>query len=230
MPRSRPWTAKAARPRRGRSAAPRSAARPPRATPRGRAVGTKKDGPPVTETGGPSLASARPRCVAYATGRGARKTARIAGVEQVDVFPSVRIASLVHAMTTIAELRAVLAPLLDDPYEERAADWLDDSDAFDRICRFCGAEAEWRRVWTGNRDSRGRKINRQGDVTRHDPACPVLRKDALLGRAPADQRAEEAPQPPGGPAAAPGDRARLDAGRQPVDAGAERVAAPHRGI
>src|SRR5262245_3259929 len=111
MPRSRPWTAKAARPRRGRSAAPRSAARPPPATPRGRAVGTKKDGPPVTGTGGPSLASARPRCVAYATGRAARKTARIGGMEQVDILPPVRVASLIDAVTTIAELRAVLAPL-----------------------------------------------------------------------------------------------------------------------
>jgi hypothetical protein len=58
------------------------------------------------------------------------------------------------------ELRAVLAPLLDDPW--RGVDWIpvDDRGAVDpmRACVFCG------------------------DGIAHLPDCPVLRRDALLGR------------------------------------------------
>ena len=52
---------------------------------------------------------------------------------------------------TIADLRAVLAPRLDDPWANF------DGDLY---CFWCY----------------------QGDHAQHDPDCPVLRKDELLGR------------------------------------------------
>jgi len=56
----------------------------------------------------------------------------------------------------VAELRAILAPLLWDPIR-----WEGMPDA--NVCVFCGSEAKYRKP-------------------EHAPDCPVLRKDALLGR------------------------------------------------
>jgi hypothetical protein len=84
---------------------------------------------------------------------------------QRDAFPGVRIASVLEAATTIAELRAVLAPLLDD--EGWAFHHSAPAGAYGIAeCVFCGAAC--------------------GDYGQppltHAPDCPVLRKDALLGR------------------------------------------------
>ena len=60
---------------------------------------------------------------------------------------------------TIAELRAVLAPLLDNPFRDL---WTY-SDP-DETCVFC--------------EHVGLAFDRQS----HEPGCPVLRRDELLGR------------------------------------------------
>lgn len=79
------------------------------------------------------------------------------------------------------ELRAVLAPLLDDPYEQfNTAGY--ECDEIDHRCRFCEMAMVWTRTWTGRRNARGRKINEWADATPHTSDCPVLRRDALLGR------------------------------------------------
>jgi len=67
--------------------------------------------------------------------------------------------ALDEMIATVATLRAVLEPLLDDPFYITA---------FDRpqrfVCVFC------------------RDI--QGHSATHHPDCPVLRRDVLLGRTP----------------------------------------------
>lgn len=60
---------------------------------------------------------------------------------------------------TIADLRAVLAPLLEQPY----VDWSEGE--YGRTCRFCLSGEPYR-----------------GDPPVHTPDCPVLRDDELLGR------------------------------------------------
>jgi hypothetical protein len=73
----------------------------------------------------------------------------------------------------IAELRAILAPLLDDPIKNET-------------CQFCGAEIREAYMAYGPYrfpdgqvlDLGPRRIPSQGE---HAPNCPVLRKDALLG-------------------------------------------------
>jgi hypothetical protein len=76
---------------------------------------------------------------------------------QADLFPPVRIAEIMAALTMIAELRTVAAPLLDEPFY---------IDPFHRparmICVFC------------------RTV--QGHSVVHAPDCPVLHRDELLGR------------------------------------------------
>lgn len=76
---------------------------------------------------------------------------------------------------TIADLRAVLAPLLDDPIRH---EW----DTFDGVdvCLLCGADntimpkpGSWRETL--------RMPECSGPV-QHAPDCPVLRRDELLGR------------------------------------------------
>jgi hypothetical protein len=74
----------------------------------------------------------------------------------------------------IAELRAILAPLLDDPF-------VGDEGAFS--CQFCrvtlGPE------WDATTHNHGplRYPHRDAHLFVHAPDCPVLRKDDLLGRA-----------------------------------------------
>lgn len=81
-----------------------------------------------------------------------------------------------HRAGVVGELRAILAPLLDDPY--------DDEGGFisDRRCRFCWATSTWKKRPTGRRDARGRNVREWADATPHKADCPVLRKDTLLGR------------------------------------------------
>jgi hypothetical protein len=66
----------------------------------------------------------------------------------------------------VDELRAILAPLLDEPLRNL------DPDAQLDICIFCLA-ARWVDP-SGRADVDG--------VFAHRPDCPVLRRDALLGR------------------------------------------------
>lgn len=70
------------------------------------------------------------------------------------------------AQTQRDALCAVLAPLLDDPLEY-------DSGNSCNACRFCGANDH--AVYTP-------RYHRP--ALTHEPDCPVLRKDELLGRAP----------------------------------------------
>lgn len=58
-----------------------------------------------------------------------------------------------HALAAVAELRAVLAPLLDEPWRTIA-----NYGEPDERCVFCD------------------------ETDPHAPDCPVLRRDALLGR------------------------------------------------
>lgn len=119
----------------------------------------------------------------------------IGPLEQRDLFPPVRLNLKIHddliqalvdrdyARDLVIALRAVLAPLLDDPYEMHDFEASYDLGG-DPIwwCRFCHVEPEWKRAWTGRRDARGHKINEDVDATPHVPDCPVLRRDELLGR------------------------------------------------
>lgn len=100
---------------------------------------------------------------------------------QRDMFPPIRLVRPYE--TTIAELRGLLAPLLDDPYEMHDFEVGYDfgGDPLYR-CRFCEVEPVWKRAWTGRLDKRGRKINEWVDKTPHKLLCPVLRRDELLGR------------------------------------------------
>lgn len=68
------------------------------------------------------------------------------------------------------ELRAVLAPVLADPLKADA-------------CQFCGADIRESYV-VSMPDSMGGGMRRVEQVGEHAPACPVLRRDALLGREP----------------------------------------------
>jgi hypothetical protein len=88
--------------------------------------------------------------------------------ENVAVEPTVYEAALDAGERRIAELRAILAPLLEDPFEyegqagpaRRAY-----------MCRFC-----LRTSYVGEHDVRA------GMLGEHAPDCRVLRRDALLGR------------------------------------------------
>lgn len=62
-------------------------------------------------------------------------------------------AEIEQHLAAVAELRAVLAPLLDDPHRNGS-----------HFCVFCGA------------------FLMDGDSGEHESDCPVLRRDALLGR------------------------------------------------
>jgi hypothetical protein len=99
-------------------------------------------------------------------------------LEQADLFPPVRVAEIMAALTMIADLRAVAAPLLDEPYTYGGCD---DCGSETR-CLFCRVEMTIGRRWTGRLDTRGRRINEDDDTTVHAPDCPVLRRDELLGR------------------------------------------------
>jgi hypothetical protein len=70
--------------------------------------------------------------------------------------PSFLIDAIKGAIEQVGALRAVLEPLLDHPYQSGGPYF-----APHQECRFCRAIL--------------------GDE-RHDPTCPVLRRDALLGR------------------------------------------------
>jgi hypothetical protein len=73
--------------------------------------------------------------------------------------------ALLERLTQRNELRAILAPLLDDP--------IDANECHDEswyVCRFCGKEAEVV------------EVHPRVYACDHAPDCPVLRKDELLGR------------------------------------------------
>jgi hypothetical protein len=81
----------------------------------------------------------------------------------------------------IAELRAVVALVLDSPFELQSLGGYE-SEETERRCRFCDVAAKDVRVWTGRLDARGRKVNEWVDRAEHAPDCAVLRRDELLGR------------------------------------------------
>jgi len=95
-------------------------------------------------------------------------------LEQRDALPPVRIASMVAAMTTIADLRAVLAPLLDDPYE---------GDTGTIHCRFCERSL-------GGGDDLAYSPRDDARFV-HAPDCPVLRRAILLGYGDAETQSSE---------------------------------------
>jgi hypothetical protein len=71
------------------------------------------------------------------------------------------------------ELRALLAPLMDDPLE--ACPMIHGYGAYGWRCRFCKTPM----LTALDQPS----PTRDGGRERHEPTCPVLRRDALLGRA-----------------------------------------------
>lgn len=78
-----------------------------------------------------------------------RDAARSTGQALLDV--------LAERSAEVTELRAILAPLLNKPLDQRA---------IDRRCRFCAERTPGEWAYQEN----------------HTPDCPVLRRDALLGR------------------------------------------------
>jgi hypothetical protein len=69
------------------------------------------------------------------------------------------------AYETIEDLRAVLAPKLDNPLEH-------DGDNTCDFCIWCDASNYWI------------QYDKPRPELKHEPTCPVLRKDRLLGRQP----------------------------------------------
>ena len=80
------------------------------------------------------------------------------------------------------DLRAILAPLLDEPMRRVGESRPDYEDETER-CVFCGARYD--NAWgePTNPDPAYRFVSTPlVETTPHAPTCPVLRKDALLGR------------------------------------------------
>lgn len=78
------------------------------------------------------------------------------------------------------ELQAILKPLLENPIivlEMVEIDW--EGAYAEEGCMFCRADEVLVKTPTGAVNRRG-KVYEWVDATKHEPTCPVLRKDELL--------------------------------------------------